>query len=272
MAKIGYRRLHALNARYFAKIDSEQSAYILGFIQTDGCVTDRQVIITLQAADAPHLENIARLLDFSGPIRLFGQTRHGRVNQAAQLCLSSMLMVADLKRLGVVSPKSLTMKPCRIPVRLAGAYWRGAFDGNGGICLSKQKKWIATYTGTKSMVRAFARFVQAKTGLRPKALRKHQTTPRLWVATYWTLETVQAVLHALYDGATIYLERKKARAEECWATVRKCGHTSRMHVSVGMVRRAYRKLGTWRAVANSLGMGFHSLHGVRKRLGYQSCY
>ena len=50
-----------INYQFFEKIDSEEKAYFLGFIYSDGCVQSNSVTLKLQKKDIIILEKMKKL-------------------------------------------------------------------------------------------------------------------------------------------------------------------------------------------------------------------
>jgi hypothetical protein len=90
-------------------------------------------------------------------------------------------------------------------------YWRGLFDGDGGMCHSGGY-WHAKICGSKSCVEAFANWARPICGSRAKAI------PVRPGHTCWQWQVsanlkARILVRALYEDAPVALERKQQLAE-----------------------------------------------------------
>ena len=61
--------MHKFNHNYFKTIDTEEKAYILGFLYADGYNSDKQVVISQLEQDVDILEKINKALDADNQIK-----------------------------------------------------------------------------------------------------------------------------------------------------------------------------------------------------------
>jgi hypothetical protein len=122
------------NENFFENIDSEEKAYFLGMLMTDGCILDNRgkmktamVILKLHSTDIDVLKKFKHVIGYGGKIT--------RSCGYVQIRIASNKMVGDLSRLGVVPRKTKITKAPEIRQDLERHFWRGAIDGDG--CLSK---------------------------------------------------------------------------------------------------------------------------------------
>lgn len=113
---------------YFHCIDTEEKAYWLGFIASDGTVSisgrQHAVRIDLQPRDLHWLE---RFRDTIAPGMKI--TKHGDRSYSCGIC--SQKMVADLIALGIRPRKSWNLEWPNVPDVLAIPFLLGYFDGDG---------------------------------------------------------------------------------------------------------------------------------------------
>lgn len=124
-----------LNFDYFKKIDTEEKAYILGFIVADGCIyhhkTSYDLTFTLAEKDKDILMKIKKELNSGSPIVL-------NKNNAISLTISSKNIYQDLKKLGVQERKTGKEHfPKNIREDLIKHFIRGFFDGDGSFVQDK---------------------------------------------------------------------------------------------------------------------------------------
>lgn len=207
------RRVH--DESVFESITTEQQAWLLGWIATDGNIYGNQLVIRLKAGDRDALEKMKLVLKTDAPV-----TSHVRPNDGYSyvgLRVISQKIVSDLARLGVHPRKSFTVRPWDGPPHLLAAYWRGAFEGDGTIRstivirhTNPYRNWSMLFCGNIHMVQGFSGFIgrQVKT----KATLHPQSS--IYRIKYDGCRLARTVAHVLYDGATVWLDRKKLLADE----------------------------------------------------------
>lgn len=191
---------------YFSRVDSEEAAYLLGFITADGNVTKcgYYLRIVLARRDAEHLEKIRDILAPGATVSAFARTIKGSEYDFCGLCIGSKQIVSDLASHGVTPAKSLTAMPWDGPSRLMKHYWRGVFDGDGSL-YPNEGTFGLNLTGTEHITSAFATFAKIK-NVPCRAGRAKLVATR-------NLDDVQRICRLLYDGSTIFLRRKKETAD-----------------------------------------------------------
>lgn len=139
------------NENFFEKIDTEEKAYILGFIASDGHVNERDnnIKIVLNSKDSEILEKIKQSLSYSGNIKIEkikAKLPQGGYceSEVAKLVICSKKIVEDLVKIGLTNNKTYNMNFdfSIIPNNLVRHFIRGYWDGDGscGITRGKSKK------------------------------------------------------------------------------------------------------------------------------------
>lgn len=126
---------------YFSVIDSEEKAYFLGLIITDGSNDGSRVRLFQHKRDRYILEKFS----FEIGIKNIYEDR----NICSVEAYSSKLAY-DLKKYGVIKNKTkyLTQIPLeKIPKEYLHHFWRGYFDGDGCISYSKDKEYRVSVCG-----------------------------------------------------------------------------------------------------------------------------
>ena len=93
-------------------IDTEEKAYILGFILADGAIVGNNLSIYLQEGDKKLLEDILRIMDSNHSLRFIDHSSsrdNGRLHQQDQwkLNIKNKKIANDLAKYGIVQNKSL---------------------------------------------------------------------------------------------------------------------------------------------------------------------
>jgi hypothetical protein len=234
------RRRLACDHHYFDRIDTEQKAYWLGFIAADGCVTRSNGSPTLSVAlsmkDLGHLERLrAALSSEHRMVRSPGRPityRAGRTYMAAasvSLSIASPDLCAALVTQGVTERKSLTLRwPDALPTALLRHYLRGYIDGDGCWHVGsgeRRRHWYLALCSSWAFLEPCRAYLSPVAG--------HGSVDD--VGTYAQLRyggrvKVLTLWHHLYDGASVWLERKRAvvaDADAAWTDRRTRGPDGR---------------------------------------------
>ena len=201
-------RKYDLDDNFFDVIDTEAKAYWLGFVTADGCVQAGTVgsagwqrnalTVGLKPSDAGHLEKLRADMGAESPVLVSPKV--------ASIALSSIHLTESLIRLGVTPRKSLTATPWDGPAELMRHYWRGMFDGDGTIVKHPppRRNWHLRMLGSAAVVEAFSVWACAVTG----STAKKSPKVNIWSWTAGGLASPQALARELYEGSTVYLDRK----------------------------------------------------------------
>jgi hypothetical protein len=112
----------------FFKEWSNEMAWVLGLIITDGCIHPNLNSFSFSQQDEPLIIKVRDLLGSTHPIIAPKST-----TRAFVLNIGSQAMVKDLNNLGVTTAKSLTMKLPNVPSDYITHFIRGVFEGNGWV-------------------------------------------------------------------------------------------------------------------------------------------
>ncbi len=213
-------RKYVVDETFFDTIDTEAKAYWLGFLTADGTIGYDHIILALQEKDISHLHKLTTSLGSNHPVITRENKLKGIIYCYGQVHIGSKRLATALKHLGVGERKSFTVRPCEhVTEALLHHYWRGVFDGDGFITLTRSRKvgsiiWLTGLVGNKEMVTGFEsfmqRFVKAEAIIKP-----HH---RIFMIRYGGVALPQTILRVLYQDATIFLTRKHARMNEVMNT------------------------------------------------------
>jgi intein-encoded DNA endonuclease-like protein len=214
------RRKYAIDDHYFDIIDTEEKAYILGWLYTDG-YNHRQtntVSLEIQESDVEILEKIKNAMGYNDrPLKY--RTKpipNGTYIHMVSLLVCNREISKKLEEHGVRQAKSHTITfPSDeiVPPHLKRHFIRGCFDGDGSFGLYKEsnrsRKWACSLSGQKQFFDGFANY-----------LTELGITNGIWVSEYAAnlqisrKSSFQALYNLLYADATIYLERKYQKATD----------------------------------------------------------
>ncbi len=202
-------RTYNVNEDFFENIDSEEKAYILGFIAADGYVDEKahRIVFGINVQDVDVLEKIKSSMNSDHPIRYFVKDK--KYNHCG-IAINSKRLVKRLVELGVYQGKSKTMTSkvygaVRDDLKLH--FLRGYFDGDGhvtyGTKYSSGVKYLVVVIGTLEFLSAT---------YQPMFPSKNKIFKYKTCNMYgWRLsskDNVDNFLKSIYSNATIYLARK----------------------------------------------------------------
>lgn len=204
-------RKHTLNENFF-KTWSHEMAYVLGFITADGCMyqganqTKYVLSIGLNPKDKYILENIAKVMGYSGPI--YDNPRQN----TSYLTINSKEIFNDLNALGLSPRKSLTLEwPGNIPDEFMCSYVLGFFDGDGSVFHIKhpaqKRPYIGVnFVGTQSFLLGIRNVLNQQIGRDASNVRGY----KIKSGTYYGLcysgdETIKTIYDYLYSHSRVDL-------------------------------------------------------------------
>lgn len=198
----------SLNESAFETI-TEESAYWIGFLTADGCITQNKhrpnsqpmLKVNLGLSDLTQLQKLKSFLGYSGAITICAKY--------CCLSVSSRRIVRDLEGYGVVLHKSRRTMAHGLLERNRH-FWRGVVDGDGGIYIKAANNYPSLYlAGSEQLLRQFASYVLLA-GLTKNlpTIRLCRSIMQLAVAGK---QAVNIIEHLYYD-IHISLDRKQALA------------------------------------------------------------
>ena len=170
--RLGIRKSkkYSVDSDVFKKIDSNEKAYILGYIYADGSLYARMyedgetyksvwLEICCKKDDIELLESVKIVLNSEAPIR--NKTVKGRVYK--KLVIHNTDLCKDLIAMGCLPNKSLILEPPSekyLPSVYIFDFIRGYLDGDGNVFFGRYantRGWITTtasvgFVGTRSML------------------------------------------------------------------------------------------------------------------------
>ena len=205
-AKTRYSRIsrYKVNETYFDNIDTEDKAYFLGLMMSDGCVSNNCFYIKL--IDEDILLKFKECLECENQV-IFTQAPNPNWNNSYKLTICSKYMCKALEKLGCTKNKTKTLKFPNIKKELYRHFIRGFFDGDG--CLQLQNK---IYHCRFDLTCASKEFLEE---VRPILTEHAKTSGYLGKETkydVWHLNysghQVKQILDWIYKDSNYYLQRK----------------------------------------------------------------
>ena len=202
-------RKYLVNEKYFNVIDSEDKAYFLGLMYSDGYVSkDTNVIkISLQECDLHILEEFKTKIGYTGKIH-FIKSKNDRWKNTYTLSICNESIINDLKRLGCCSQKSLILDfPDfnKIPKRLMRHFIRGYIDGDGSI---DPKKKALRITSSSKFISKIKTYLKKEIGT--NGIICHKKTDNILTDSIFFSQRLgsEKILDWVYKDSSVYLHRK----------------------------------------------------------------
>lgn len=210
------KKKYYVNDSYFNIINTEEKAYILGFICADGHVDHYTVQFEVASKDIDILYKIRKALDSNHPItRIYKNNPYTNSNrkviEMARLRVNSIYLTKNLMDMGLGENKtySLTSNILKyVPKYLVRVFLRGYFDGDGNIFFGKKYssgiKYNINVCGNKDfLLGSFQKFYPSV-----NKLYKDLYSKQCYVWKISAKNKVLSFLHYLYYNSSIHLNRK----------------------------------------------------------------
>ena len=184
----------------FFKTPSPEREYVLGFIAADGSVTGNTLSIEIDAKDAGLLTEIRDAMGSTHKIST--SNRKNTVYWRAH----SDTITEDLISLGVVHRKSWDLVRVNYHPQYFNHFVRGYFDGDGSMGIHKRDRALtASFSGAHAFLTNL-RDDLINVGLNPYGITRQKETVSAF--GFWNKSAI-AFCEWMYEGAGVYLERKK---------------------------------------------------------------
>lgn len=210
----GRQSVYTISNGFFKNIDTENKAYILGFIYADGNISTSKnsISICLKRTDREILEKIKKCMNSNYPLyETTGQySIEYPVTEKVLFSVSSKELKEDLINIGCIPKKSDILSFPDIDDSLVHHFMRGYFDGDGTVFIENQNGNIRTgIISTYEFCKIFLDKLNLSENI---AIHKEKRTNKnVHYFTIAKLEQVKATYDFLYKDATIFLERKKEK-------------------------------------------------------------
>jgi intein/homing endonuclease len=198
----------------FFKTWTEKSAYVLGWIVSDGCINyipKKKYEIRFELKDFDAIRLIRQLMDSNHPIH----KRQDKNSVLYGLFINNKKLVKQLLDLGITPNKTYRLHFPKIPHEYKKHFIRGFFDGDGSAFLlnkTKNRKQLNSMfcSVSKEFLKEIGEFLREEIDLIPKIYKEKENFYKL---RYGGKESV-ALYKYLYEQAHFYLKRKKEIFEQ----------------------------------------------------------
>ena len=210
---------YSLNEHVFDSIDTEEKAYWLGWLFSDGYNhnSKSQVALRVQEKDSEILYKFQRFLQTNAPIHTYKKCMQDDKLQRnySELSVCSPYFSDRLSKLGCVQAKTLVLEFPDIPSALYQHFIRGYFDGDGCFSVTKRKDrknsnskiYQFNIVGMENVLLTIQDNIVQNTGVKKLPL-KVRSGKKVLTLHYSGHNVCKKILDYLYDNASIYLKRK----------------------------------------------------------------
>lgn len=200
------KRKYTIDEKWLDNIDSENKSYFLGLMFSDGNVNSKSAAITIALNDVDRdiLEKLS--------VILYGFIKLEKYKTSTNLGLYSKILKERLIKIGCVPNKTFVVKyPDIISKELHKHFIRGLIDGDGCVYIQKDKKrYLIDYTGTIELIDGMIEVIKNELGITDfvKYKRHKDKKDNIWSFRITKPDDVVKFLNWIYEGATLYLNRK----------------------------------------------------------------
>ena len=206
---------------FFDKIDTQEKAYMLGYLFADGCNTGTRIQIALAETDREILEKFSSLLYPGGKPLSYRKGKPGIICDVKfamslpvyMLRLDNVHISQTLSKLGCVPRKtSILQFPDYLSDELLPHFVRGYFDGDGCIYLRPLKTGRlycnVNLVSSKNFCYTLKNILEKKLGIMTCLSLNNKRNQDIFLLRTTCKPFCYTFLNWLYKDASIYLKRK----------------------------------------------------------------
>lgn len=193
------------------EIKDEIDAYFLGFLQTDGTLDRKRASIEIGTKDIDILHVFQK--KFGGKVTTRTRSTNFLDNhQCSCWRLGSVAFVKQMNALGIpCGKKSEIVGPISTRPDLERHYVRGLVDGDGSLCFQKSGNPLVGFVTASEKMKLYFQDWLSSLGIQVDIHRNARDN----IYSFCILnEKAQLIVKTLYDNATIFLPRKKQKANQ----------------------------------------------------------
>lgn len=228
----GHHLAKTLNHSAFDEIN-ERSAYWIGFLMADGCITEPRgrtgspsVSVSLSERDVAHLElfrsfvgSLHKIHHYTVPSKVIcGNRKQTNPTNAVAFRFASHRITSRLAEFGVVPRKSNTAE-CLGGLESNRDFWRGVVDGDGCLSIAEiqarrsiTRRPTIQVCGSHAIVSQFCKWVNGNLPHRRRPVIVHPFST-IWKCVINGRDAI-TITKELYDNCSVALLRKYAIAKD----------------------------------------------------------
>lgn len=210
------KRTYKVDKNFFKCINTEEKAYVLGFICADGHIEKDRLTITVSIKDKDILEKIRSAMHSNHPIKEIQRINpYKKANREkltlVELMMGSVELVKPLFNMGLTTNKTYTLSGNilkYIPKYLMRDFLRGYFDGDGNVSFGKRYnsgyKYNINICGNEDfLLKSFQTYFPSN-----NKLYKDLYSRQCYVWKISQRDKVKDFMYYLYYNSSIFLQRK----------------------------------------------------------------
>ena len=210
------KSIYKVDSDFFKCINTEEKAYILGFICADGHISEDRLVITVSEKDSDILEKIRRAMHSNHPIKKIKRKNPYQKTDRKQLILMELMigrreLVKPLFDMGLTPDKTYTLNGNilkYVPKYLMRDFLRGYFDGDGNVFFGRRYasgyKYNINVCGNEDfLLKSFQTYFPSN-----NKLYKDLYSKQCYVWKISSRDKVRDFMHYLYHNSSIFLQRK----------------------------------------------------------------
>lgn len=186
---------------------TEETAWLTGLLFSDGCLSGSHNGIALSSTDRDLVESARRILKSEHAIWSFTPTHSFGTATQHRLSIRNKALFQAYIGLGIpVTKRDRTAFPV-LPASLKRDFIRGVFDGDGGISIKSAPQ--AYFSGPLEFARVLRQHLIDVVGIDTSKLYEPKQTHGVGAVHIWSKPSMHKLFHYMYDGATVYGNRKR---------------------------------------------------------------
>lgn len=210
------KRIYKVNEDFFKCINTEEKAYVLGFICADGHIERDRLNIIVSIKDKDILEKIRCAMHSNHPIKEVQRINpYKKTNRETltlvELMIGSVELVKPLFDMGLTTNKTYTLNGDilkYIPKYLMRDFLRGYFDGDGNVFFGRRYnsgyKYNVNICGNENfLLKSFQAYFPSN-----NKLYKDLYSKQCYVWKISQRDKVKDFMYYLYYNSSISLQRK----------------------------------------------------------------
>ena len=189
---------------------SHELAYFIGWMASDGNISEENNTFRITSTDIKHLENLFSLFSYgwTTTIREWDKEKYPNYNPAGTISIAREDIMNRLIDYGIPPNKSLIMEMPYIPSKYMRDFVRGVFEGDGCITFSSIiSPKIVFATGSERFAYGLGKAIEKQTGLKVHVYVDKKNT---WTLEYNSITSVKMLFKYMYEGvpSELILKRK----------------------------------------------------------------
>ena len=198
---------------YFDNIDTEEKAYVLGFIYADGHVGNKEVKIAIKSSDINILNKIKSSMNGDFNISTSTNSNNFGVCEVARLSFSNSHTIQKLREIGIKRNKTIDCDFPTLDNSLIKHFIRGYMDGDGSFSKYKScdgyTRYSFSFVGTESFLEVLlAKIIENGFNVSIETSRRFNTINCCYSIRGSGKKNTISFLDWIYSDSNIYLDRK----------------------------------------------------------------